>query len=97
MDKAKHIPQGYTQRLLDLGVIEFSETIYPCGYICECYEVQDNFVMMCGNLDISSDCIYMEKYNEKGEFEVFRAGVWDDNDDFDIIPNDIEVYKKIRI
>ena len=97
MDKAKHIPQGLTQRLLDLGVIVFSETISTCDYISECYEVETDFIMTCENQNMSDVFVFVEVYNEEGEFEMFKANICDDDDDIDIIPNDIEVYKKIRI
>lgn len=99
MDKAKHIPQGLTQRLLDLGVIVFSETVSDCGYTDECYEIDSDFIMICDDRDLATGTVsnFIEVYNDdNGEFSLFKANTWDE-DDIDIIKDNIEVYKKIRI
>lgn len=98
MDKSKHIPQGLTQRLLDLGVIGFSETVSDCGYIDECYDVDVDFIMTCDDRDLAMGIIsvFTEVYDDNGEFALFKASTWEE-DDIDITKDNIEVYKKIRI
>lgn len=95
--KPGHIPQNFTQRLIDHGVIVFSETISVCGYINEYYEIENDFIMTYENQNKSAVFIFVEIYNEEGEFEMFKVNRCADDDDVDITPNDIEVYKRIRL
>ena len=98
MDKSKHISQGLTQRLIDLGVIVFYEIIQDGDHVCECYHIYDDFIMTCNDLELDTEAVYvfMEAYNHEGEFELFKASSWEE-DYVDITKDNIEVYKKINV
>jgi hypothetical protein len=89
----KHIPQPFTQKLLDFGVIEFSETTVTDDYVCECYDVTRNFIMSCEELD--TIYVFTEYYDMDDQFEMFMASSY--GDDVKITTNSIEIYKKMNI
>lgn len=98
MDKPKHIPQEYTQKLIGLGVLVFSETVSDCGYVDECYDIDFDFIMICDDRNLATGAIsrFIEVYNNNGKFALFKVNTWKEND-IDIVKDNIEVYKKIKI
>jgi len=97
----KHTPQPFTLKLLNLGIIEFSETIpnhYDDGRgTIECYEIPNNHIMMYPEPDVCMVPVYrfMEVYTIDDEFEKFK--VLDSLSDTDIDINELEVYTRTKI
>ena len=98
-----HKPQPHTQKLLDLGVLEFFETVYdhdfePCD--SECYHVTPNYII---GLDSKGYCVpttvytYLEVYDKKGDFVKTHCFFCEEIDDSDVLNSDLKIFKLMEV
>ena len=98
MEMPKHTPQPYTLKLLGLGIIEFSETLENQ----EQYEIVfDHAILYCGDgieMGTALVCTVNEIYlEEDDEFIGHTISFYEDFEDVDIEPGELEIYKKMQI
>lgn len=103
-NKPYHTPQAYTQKLLDLGVLVFSETTADRNYIegdSECYNVSSNYILgvktKCSPCGISIICMYSEVYDDDDKFVCIFCDFYDEHDDEEVLPKDMIIFKKMEI
>jgi len=98
----KYPPQPYTQKLLDLGIIEFSYNYGDLNYDKQesiNYRVTDNYKMFCNGEHYYNNLIRnFEEIYINGIFKNFSL-FHDMTEDISFIDKlkDIDVYKKIEI
>lgn len=100
----KHTPQPYTQKLLNLGIIEFSNTISNCNEEpgdSECYKVTADYIIgvdsECLNCGIPTICTYSEIYNDKDKFINILCSFCEDLDEGEVLPNELKIYKLMEV
>jgi len=102
-NKSYHTPQPFTQKLLDLDVLVFSETEADRNYIegdSECYNVSSNYILgvktkcACG---ISIICMYSEVYDDDDKFVNITCSFCEEFDDDEVLPKDMIIFKKMEV
>jgi hypothetical protein len=99
-DEPMHKPQEYTQKLLELGVVEFFETIiYMENNIHEIYKVSRDYIITHnGRLNYNEDWMYaiIENYKDKKQFNGFFI-IDENNINILIMPDELDIFKKIEL
>lgn len=99
IDEPMHKPQEYTQKLIDLGIVEFYETlIYMENRIQEIYQISRDYIITHnGRLNFNEDLLYaiIENYKCEKQFNGFALS--ENNIDKLVTPDELDIFKKIEI
>ena len=92
-----HTPQPYTQKLLDRGVLKFSETFNNEKH----YNITPSYIMnYCSDSTDIRDTtvnVFVEVYDVDNNFKIFTCIFCEDTDDVNVTPDDLLIYQVMEV